>query len=146
MAKFEATVSAGKAKIAYAKNEEVYGAADTEGKGQVVTDYFNNAQYQEDGYTGELTIKAGEPWYIHTQIADTSGRGGFTNGLVKAEINGDKGIVEYNEETGILTGLSAGTAEVTFSVEDGHLTDRESGEDLGLAYEGASITLTITVE
>lgn len=145
VAKFEVTVSAGKAVIGYATNEEVYGSADTNGKGQVVTEYFNNAQYQEDGYVGELTIAAGEPWYFHTQMADCSGRGGYMNQLVKAEISGDEGVVEYNEETGILTGLKAGTAEVTFTVEEGRLKDRQSGEDLGQAYEGASITLTITV-
>jgi len=142
VAKFEVTVSAGKATIAYATNETVYGSADTNGSGQVVTEYFENAEYLEDGYTGELTIEAGEPWYFHTQMADCSGRGGFTNQLVKAEISGEDGIVAYDEETGILTGLSAGTVEVTFTVEEGRLTDRETG---GLAYEGTSITLTITV-
>ena len=94
---------------------------------------------------GDLTIAAGDAWYFHTQMADTSGRGGYTNGLIKAQISGDEGIVEYDEETGILTGLAAGTVEVTFTVEEGRLTDRQSGEDLGQAYEGASITLTVTV-
>ena len=145
VAKFEVTVSSGKAEIAYATNEEVYGSADTNGQGQVVTEYFNNAQYQEDGYVGDLTIAAGDAWYFHTQMADTSGRGGYTNGLIKAQISGDEGIVEYDEETGILTGLAAGTVEVTFTVEEGRLTDRQSGEDLGQAYESASITLTVTV-
>ncbi|MCD8022303.1 MAG: hypothetical protein LUF30_04785, partial [Lachnospiraceae bacterium] len=146
VAKFEVTVSSGKATIAYATNEAVYGSADTEGSGQVVTDYFENvAEYHEDGFAGELEIEAGVPWYFHTQMADCSGRGGFTNGLITAEISGDDGIVEYNEETGILTGLAAGTVEATFTVAEGRLTDRSTGEDTGLAYEGASITLTITV-
>ncbi|MBQ1492734.1 MAG: hypothetical protein IIZ39_12315, partial [Blautia sp.] len=77
VAKFEVTVSAGKALIAYATNEEVYGDAGTEGSGQVLTSYFENAQYASDGEKGELTIAQGEPWYFHTQIADCSGRGGF---------------------------------------------------------------------
>ena len=134
VAKFEVTVAPGKALIACAKNADVYGAADTNGKGQVITDYFENASYMEDGYTGELAITAGEPWYLHTQIADCSGRGGFTNKLVKASISGEEGIVEYNEETGILTGLKAGSAEVTFSVEDSDPS-----------YKGATVTLNITV-
>lgn len=143
VAKFEVSVSTGKATIAYAKNADVYGAADAYGK--VVTEYFNNAEYHEDGFVGELAIEAGEPWYVHTHIADCSGRGGYTNKLVNATITGEEGVVEYNAETGILTGLKAGTAQVVFTVNDRDLTNK-SGEVTGKAFDGASITLTVTVK
>lgn len=146
VAKFEVTVGTGKAQIAAAPLEEVYGDSESDGTGKVVTDYFENAKYYEDGSKEDLTITAGEPWYVHTQIADCSGRGGYINNLVQAAVKGDEGVLSYDPETGILTGLQQGSAEVTFTVEDGHIVDQNSGEDLGTGYEGTSVTLDVTVE
>ena len=146
VAKFEVTISTGKIKFAAARNEDVFGAADTNGKGRVVTEYFNSAVYYEDGAEIDLTIEAGEPWYVHTQVADTSGRGGFTNGLFTAEITGDADTVSFDAATGILTGLKAGTARIVVTAADRSLTNRQTGEVTGVAFVGSTVTLNITVK